>query len=195
LTHFKIPRKERKKRVKKEMTKLCLQCKEGFIAHKKKQKYCSRKCSDVASIGRSPSRETREKQSRIMKEKIKNGTHKGWSTRNRLSYPEKFFKGVLKNNNLLEKCSINHPVKKRALGLDCDMNYFLDFYFEEKNLDLEIDGRQHERRKEHDDLRDKLLRENGYEVYRIKWNQVNNDRGKEEMKKKIDDFLRFYEEL
>ena len=37
-----------------------------------------------------------------MLEKVKNGTHKGWQSRNITSYPEKFFISVLKNNNLFD---------------------------------------------------------------------------------------------
>ena len=36
----------------------------------------------------------------IAKERISNGTHKGWNTRNIVSYPEKFFMKVLDNNNI-----------------------------------------------------------------------------------------------
>ena len=130
-------------------------------------------------------------------ENIKNGTFKGWQSRNILSYPEKFWIKVLKNNQLFSKCEANYPVKKRELGLDCDANYFLDFFFEDKNLDLEIDGKQHEYddRKKSDKIRDKKLKENGIIVYRIKWKSINKDSGKKYMKEEIDKFLTFYNSL
>ena len=72
--------------------------------------------------------------------------------------------------------------------------YFLDFLIEKngKKIDLEIDGKQHKDRKEHDVERDAFLSENGYVVYRVKWNSINSEKGKLAMKKKVDDFLDFY---
>jgi very-short-patch-repair endonuclease len=62
-------------------------------------------------------------------------------------------------------------------------------------LDLEIDGRQHTYRVEHDKERDAFLRENGFLVYRIPWNTVNTENGRQLMKEKIDKFLEFYNSL
>ena len=72
-------------------------------------------------------------------------------------------------------------------------NYFLDFYFPEFNLDLEIDGKQHEypERKESDKLRDTALTSNGYKVYRVKWKSLNTKEGKIFIKEEIEKFLKF----
>lgn len=72
--------------------------------------------------------------------------------------------------------------------------YFLDFVI--GFIDLEIDGKQHEYddRKKSDKERDAYLTSIGYSVYRIKWNEVNTDEGKAEMKKKIDAFLSYLNE-
>ena len=119
-----------------------------------------------------------------MLEMVNNGTHSGWKTRNIRSYAEKFWEKVLKENGITFKHE-DFSAKK----------YFLDFLIEinGKLIDLEIDGKQHERdeRKGHDEERDKFLAKNGYIVYRVKWNEVNSEKGKEQMKKKIDDFLLF----
>ena len=66
-----------------------------------------------------------------------------------------------------------------------------------KFIDLEIDGKQHEYedRKKHDIERDRYLRSKGYLVYRIKWNEINSENGKQLMKSKIDDFLLFYNSI
>jgi len=32
-------------------------------------------------------------------------------------------------------------------------------------------------------------------VYRVKWNSINNEKGKKEMKEKIDAFIDFYKSL
>ena len=57
---------------------------------------------------------------------------------------------------------------------------------------MEIDGKQHKSRTEHDNFRDKILTENGYVVYRIKWKNINTENGKNYMKNEIDKFLMFY---
>ena len=127
----------------------------------------------------------------LMKTLIKNGKHKGWNSRNIESYPETFFKKVLENNNI--KYEFNKIISKRSLGLDCDSNYFLDFFIENKNVDLEIDGAQHklEERIESDDIRDTALINNGFVVYRIEWKNINTKKGKEYIKNEIDKFLEF----
>ena len=87
---------------------------------------------------------------------IAEGKHKGWQSRNLVSYPEQFWKEVLENNNI--EYSFNHVVKKRELGLNDMSNYFLDFLIDNR-IDLEIDGKQHKYldRIESDKLRDSLL--------------------------------------
>ena len=141
-----------------------------------------------------PSKKRRESSRRAQLKLVAEGRHKGWQSRNIVSYPEKFWQEVLKNNNI--SYSFNHPVKKSDLGVkDDDSNYFLDFLIGE-NFDLEIDGKQHsyKERKESDALRDELLNKNGYIVYRVKWNEIVSDRGKLLMEQKIDNFLKFYKQ-
>lgn len=46
--------------------------------------------------------------------------------------------------------------------------YLPDFYFPERNRIVELDGRFHRDRKEHDQRRDAKLRSAGYEVLRLK---------------------------
>lgn len=77
--------------------------------------------------------------------------------------------------------------------------YFLDFFIKKNNklIDLEIDGKQHqyEDRKIHDQERDEYLKMKGYIIYRIPWNTINTNDGKERMTKKIEDFILFYNSL
>jgi very-short-patch-repair endonuclease len=75
--------------------------------------------------------------------------------------------------------------------------YFLDFLIEKNNIriDLEIDGKQHKYRVQHDLMRDEFLTANGYVVYRVEWNEINSESGKKLMKSKIDDFINFYNNL
>ena len=142
-----------------------------------------------------PSENRREATRKVQQKLLKEGRHKGWQSRNIISYPERFWMEVLKNNNI--DYSFNHVVNKKThLGLDDISNYFLDFLIGEK-LDLEIDGKQHKyaERVESDKIRDELLSKNGYIVYRIEWNEINSEEGKKLMKEKIDKFLDFYNNL
>jgi very-short-patch-repair endonuclease len=168
--------------------KICPTCKETFsvrnVIRETRRNYCSKEC---ALIG------MKKNVSKSQKERIKKGLHHGWNSRNILSYPEKFFTKVLKNNNLYEKCSVNHPINKKIdLNVDESWSYFLDFYFEEKKICLEIDGSQHKDRKEHDNLRDERLENVGIKVYRIEWKSINTKKGKMYMKNEINKFLDFY---
>jgi very-short-patch-repair endonuclease len=80
------------------------------------------------------------------------------------------------------------------LGLNEPYNYFLDFYFHNKKIDLEIDGKQHEYkdRKISDKKRDEALIKNGIKVYRIKWKNINTENGKRYIQDEIQKFLEFY---
>lgn len=134
--------------------------------------------------GKQHSEKTKKQISQTVSDNIRVGKQNGWTKFK--SYPELFFEEVLRNHNLLENCiqQYHMPNGKR--------NYFLDFFFPDKKLDLEIDGAQHKFRKESDIRRDSFLKECGLTIYRIKWNSVNSKKGSLLMKKKISDFLEFY---
>ena len=103
-----------------------------------------------------------------------------------ISYPERFWMEVLDNNNI-RYIKEDFSTKK----------YFLDFliFKNDKKIDLEIDGKQHNYRVEHDKKRDEYLTNLGYIVYRVKWNNINTIEGKSLMKDKISSFLFFYENI
>ncbi len=168
----------------------CPNCKEIFKQKHYKQKLCSRLCHRQYVTD-----ETKLKISLKAKERVANGTHSGWQTRNIRSYAEKFFDTVMSNNKLKPK--IEYVIKKRDLGINSDANYFLDFYFEDIKLDLEIDGKQHnyEDRIIADKERDNLLSKLGIFIYRIKWKNPNTEKNKEYMKEQINNFLLFYKIL
>ncbi len=176
------------KKALKEYKRNCKECGDVFIVTRiengklSQQEYCSDICSKLGM---------KKNLSLNVKEKVRNGTHKGWTSRNIISYPEKFFIEVLKNNKLEYKQ--NFVISKRDLGLNDISNYFLDFYFEDKKIDLEIDGKQHsyKDRKEKDIVRDKLLEDVGIKVYRIKWKNPINEVNKEYLEKEIQKFLNY----
>lgn len=185
--------KAREKAIKHEydVEKLCKVCNNPLSREQKKRErtYCSNECR-----AKDQSEETKEKIRKTKLDAVKNKTHKGWKSRKIISYPERFFIEVLKNNNL--DYELNYVIKKIDLGLDDISNYFLDFYFENKRIDLEIDGKQHnyKDRKESDKIRDSLLEKIGIKVYRIKWKNPNSDKNKEYLKMEIDKFFSYYNE-
>lgn len=123
---------------------------------------------------------------------IRNGKgYHGWQSRNSLSYPEKFFKKVLETNNI-KFDGPNYVVKKKDIGINEPSCYFLDFKI--GNVDLEIDGKQHwqyQKRVDSDKLRDERLTKAGYIVYRIKWQSINTEKGKQYIKNEIEKLLKF----
>lgn len=171
----------------------CLECGKELTIKQKKGKniFCSSEC---ARKGKSKDENMKQKCKENALERIKNGTHNGWNTRNIISYPEQFFIKVLQNNNI--KYEFNYKVKHSDLNnFDGKSYYFLDFFIKEKFIDLEIDGKQHEKRKEHDLIRDNILTENNYNVYRIKWKSINSLEGKLYIENEINKFLNYYNNL
>lgn len=150
--------------------------KAGMTLH---QKYCKLNPDKIICIGHPVSDATKNKISNGMHIAVLEGRNKGWKTRNIKSYPEKFFENVLNNNHI-------HFEREKKVG-----KYFLDFVI--GTIDLEIDGKQHKypERVKSDLERDKFLRSEGYFVYRIAWNEINSENGKEIMKGKIDLLLDF----
>ena len=150
--------------------------KAGMTLH---QKYCKLNLDKIICIGHPVSDATKNKISNGMHIAVLEGRNKGWKTRNIKSYPEKFFEKVLNNNHI-------HFEREKKVG-----KYFLDFVI--GTIDLEIDGKQHKypERVKSDLERDKFLRSEGYFVYRIAWNEINSENGKEIMKGKIDLLLDF----
>lgn len=122
-----------------------------------------------------------EKKKETIRKKIKKGEWNTWKTRDMISFPEQFVINFLEDNNITNYIH-DKSISKKSLGLNERGYYFLDFYFPDKKLDLEIDGAQHEKpeRKKSDKKRDFLLKNNGITVIRLKWinlrdkNQLND---------------------
>jgi very-short-patch-repair endonuclease len=168
--------------------KICEHCQKRFVASTVTRRFCSNLC---ASHHRSKDYEYRLKCSETQKRLVSEGKHKGWKTRNILSYPEKYFVYRLDQENLTYK--VNFPISKQKLGDKTSSCYFLDFYFEDLKVNLEIDGKQHDlpERKSSDEHRDKLLSDYGITVFRIKWVNPCSFENKEFLDKQFQDFLTF----
>jgi very-short-patch-repair endonuclease len=124
-----------------------------------------------------------------MKIAFKEGRISGWKSRKIKSYAEIYFINVLKNLKIFNKCEVEYIVKHEKQS-----NYFLDFYFPEKKINLEIDGAQHKflDRNESDKKRDLFLNTLGIKVFRIEWKNPKTKLGKNYLKNKINEFLEFY---
>lgn len=165
----------------------CDICKSVFtkITNKTKIKTCSKECRNKLN-------------SITLNRRVESGEHHGWISRNKTSYPEKYFMSVLDKQGI--EYSYNYPISQSSLGYyDKGSYYSLDFLIVKngKKIDLEIDGAQHElkERKISDSIRNEILTKNGYLVYRIKWNQLTTIEGKKLMQSKIEDFLYWYKKL
>lgn len=131
-----------------------------------------------------------EKQKQTIRKKIESGEWNTWKSRKIRSYPELITEDWLRKNDLFENCIVEHSVLKKDLGINERGNYFLDFYFFDKKIDLEIDGSQHKEpeRKKLDKKRDKYLRKNGIIVIRI---EVVNFKNKHQSKIFFDKLNKF----
>lgn len=132
--------------------------------------------------------EQKAKQSVAMKEK----GYVRWKIHSSPSSAEILVASILNDNNV--------PfVSEYRVKNNRGYCYRLDFYIEKGNnkIDLEIDGEQHEYsdRKEHDCIRDEFLVSNGFMVYRIRWDDLNSQKGMDDFNKKILDFIKLYNSL
>ena len=107
----------------------------------------------------------REIRIKFMKE---NPNETAWRTKN-LSYPEKLFLDKVIELNLDKKYSI---VREYSI-----FPYFIDFAFVNEKVAVEIDGSQHllPKRKDRDDKKDELLKENGWFILRVSENEVKTN--------------------
>lgn len=157
----------------------CIKC--NIPIGKTKYGFC-KKCYDSSDICKEIRRKTQEKL-------ILNGRHKGqgWQPRYKLkpSYPEQYFINLLNNENIKFKREVK-------VG-----KYFVDFVIKSKSklIALEIDGKQHNilDRIKSDIKKDKILKENGYIVYRIKWCNPINDKNKNNLYTKIKELYNIIE--
>jgi very-short-patch-repair endonuclease len=86
----------------------------------------------------------------------------------KMSYPETFWFEVIQNEFDDKDYIFNHPFGK----------FSLDFAWVNKKKVIEIDGEQHytqEEQKIRDAEKDFLLKEQGWEILRIRWKRMFND--------------------
>lgn len=111
-----------------------------------------------ASIGKKLSSETKEKLSKARSEFMKANPEK---CRRKVSWMEETF------SNWLSERQIPFETEVHFRDKELNKSYFADFLFDELKLIVELDGNQHEKRKTHDEKRDKYFNSIGYSVIRI----------------------------
>jgi len=156
--------------------KVCQFCFVEFKTKFARQKYCSQSCSAKANWSNP---EYKESIVDGLKQRVENGTHKGWQSRSKLnsSFPEKI------TIEILNELSIEFEREKK-IG-----KWFIDFALP-NNVAIEIDGKQHEYkdRQLSDIEKDACLTSNGWIVHRIKWKQLTKET-RQELKAKLTDII------
>lgn len=143
----------------------CAICKSEFEVgwNKRHQQTCSRTCaSKLRWKDENYKSKISEINSKIAYERHLNGDESfGWKTRHKLqpSYPESIAIRVLDSIGIDYEYEM--PLEK----------YYVDFAIHSRKIAIEIDGQQHNKpeRKEVDGIKDALLKERGWKVFRIKW--------------------------
>ena len=165
----KAKRKEINQQVSKKLKKdplirICQNCQNIFETKKKKQKFCSNSCSLKDKWKNSQYKENMSKMSTNLANKrhLNNDLSFGWQSRKEIkpSYPESvaidFF--ISRNINFIREVK--------------EGKYFIDFVIPEK-IAIEIDGQQHEKRKQSDLNKDLYLKSRGWKIFRIKYPEQN----------------------
>jgi len=171
-----------RKRKSLEKIKTCIYCKKDFETGLKLGGHvitCESNPTRNQTINRIRNSNTGKKTSEEAKEKISSSMKlahaegKAWNIgksrwNNLPSYPEEFFMKVIDNNFSNKEYTREYPV-----GI-----YSIDFAWAELKKCIEIDGEQHQRFEEYrkrDERKDKLLKEEGWEILRIKWKDLYQD--------------------
>lgn len=143
-------------------TRNCLQCGKSFLVYNKILKFCSKACSSKHRRHYRHSSETLKKMSASAIIRVEQGIHNGWRPRKEPSFPETVISSML--DQLGIEYISEHPIKR------C----LIDFADLERKIALEIDGKQHDlpKRKESDIKKDQYLIDNGWSVFRIRWQKL-----------------------
>jgi len=118
-----------------------------------------------------------------MIERIKTNKRSNYR-RDKKSYLERSFEDWLVKNNISLKYEDEYTIKNHITK----KWYFVDFYFPEINLIVELDGKQHEKpkHKEKDKIRDEYITTHlGIEIFRISYDEYQSGIKVQELKLKL----------
>lgn len=141
----------------------------GIVTHEKACKCNPNRVERDYSIFRTE--DFRNKMSIALKKAHKEGRASTWKSRENCnrSYPEKWFMNVIQDNFDDKNYVTELPVGK----------WFLDFAWKEKMLYIEIDGQQHKRyvdRQELDKEKDDFCKSLGWKCLRLSWEYISNNK-------------------
>ncbi len=163
--------------------RVCKECNTIFVLPRmvnSNRKFCSIECKSQYLIKLRSDPGYRERLSARQKQLYKDGVIQGWASRDKMkpSYPEQYF------INLFNKEQIDYQ-REVKFG-----KYFADFYFDDNQLILEVDGKQHEypANKQGDMRKDEYLTNQGFKVFRIKWVNPTNEKNRELLYNQIVEF-------
>lgn len=157
---------------------ICKICGKEFLTKHKNSTYCSCECvhKDPIYINK-----LRIAQLNL----VESGKHIGWAKRNNMPKSEQIWESLLIKNGII----YNHEDRSYP-------RYSMDFCITKgfNKIDVELDGKQHDwkQRQESDKIRDEILTQNGYIVYRIKIPRNIKDNMDDYLNLEFEKFLNFY---
>lgn len=166
----KAKRKEINQAVSKKLKKdpplqICKNCQGSFKSKKKNQQFCSNSCSLKYKWKDPQYKKDMSKMSTNLANKrhLDKDPSFGWQSREKInpSYPESVAINFLESKNI----NFIREVKEGK--------YFIDLALPERRIAIEIDGQQHEKRKQSDFNKDLYLISRGWKVFRIKYPEQN----------------------
>lgn len=146
----------------------CKVCFTELAYEKRNSKTCKKECTNTLN-------------SLIMKSKIEQGYNPQKHRGRKKSYLEKSFKEWLENFEI--KFTEEHPIKiyENNTYKTC---FFIDFYFHELQLGIELDGTQHKKTIDKDIERDRLIfQQENIKIFRITHKEYTQKTKIEEVKK------------
>lgn len=142
---------------------------ERYAEARAKQKRSMQKRIDEGTLPKRNfhhSEETKKKLSAMMSERLRNPEFRKNYGRGKPSHMEEYFASWLARNGLL-----GWVAEKHFWNPEARKNYFVDFYFEDLKLAVELDGTQHRKTVEADSIRDNWLSRQGNTVIRITYEE------------------------
>lgn len=172
------------------MTYICEACGNSHNGSYGSGRFCSSNCAHSFSTKNCRNIVNHKVSNTLFKQKISfaNKGRSRWNIRrNQISFAEQYWINALNINRIPYIHEYQIPYDKQ------NHSYYMDFKI--GHIDLEIDGAQHDDRKELDDIRDNFMRSAGYFVYRVKWNNIRTASGIDMMREKLWLFLEFYDKI
>lgn len=170
--------------------KSCPQCNKGFAVKmtRKGQIFCSLVCRvEAQATDEDRLRKAAELGRKNIVKQMKAGKWKGWSGvgEGKRSYPEAYIESKLKEDGL------NYEFQFQV------GRYKVDFAFIDQKIALEVDGKQHLREKQlqSDRRKDAFLEESGWRVFRLPWESIKKEDGRDRVERRYQKFKKLLQSM